>query len=60
MAQKFTKRQLEIAVEVMIESRYVRNWVKSEAKTYGVDLRTPEGQKFKLIKSREMAELLIK
>ncbi len=59
MAKKFTARQREIAIEVMLESRYVRNWVKSQAKFLNIDLDSEEGKRFSEREARKAAELII-
>lgn len=46
MVKKFTKKQVDTAVEVLANSRMVRNWVKKEAGFLEVDLESPEGKKF--------------
>ena len=56
----FTKHELENAIRVLMQSRIVTNWVKSEAKVLGVDLSTPEGQQFYERETRAHAERLIK
>lgn len=57
---KFTKHQIETAIQVLMESRIVRNWVESEAKFLGVDLSTPAGQEFYEREARAAAQRLIK
>ena len=57
---KFTKHELETAIRVLMQSRRVTNWVKSEAKFLGVDLSTPAGQEFYERTARAYAEKLIK
>lgn len=57
---KPTKRQIEAAVKVLMQSEYVGNWVRSEAKFLGVDLDTPEGKNFFDRVAREMAERLVR
>ncbi len=44
--RKFTKRQLETAVEVLKECPIVLGWVKSQGKFLGVDFDTPAGEEF--------------
>ena len=44
--RRFTKRQIETAVEVLKETRMVRRWVESQAKFLKVDLSTPQGKEF--------------
>lgn len=56
---KFTKHELETAIRVMMESRIVKNWVKSQAKFLGVDLSTPTGQEFYERETRAAAERYI-
>ena len=57
---KFTKRQRENAIEVLMQSRIVRNWVESQAKLLGIDLNTPAGHEFFEREARAQAERLIK
>ena len=57
---KFTKRERENAVKVLMESRIVRNWVESQAKLLGIDLNTPAGYEFFERESKTQAEKLIK
>lgn len=57
---KFTEREIETALRVVMESQAVRNWVTSEASFLGVDLNTPEGQEFYRQQSRAAAERIIK
>lgn len=56
---KFTKHELETAIRVMMESRIVTKWVKSQAKFFGVDLSTPTGQEFYERETRVAAEKYI-
>ena len=44
--RKFTKRQLETAVEVLKECRTVQKWVRAQANFLGIDLTTPEGEEY--------------
>ena len=55
-----TKYELENAIKVLMQSRIVTNWVKSQAKFLGVDLSTPAGQEFYERETRAAAERLIK
>lgn len=57
---KFTKHELETANRILMQSRRVTNWVKSQAKFLGVDLNTPAGQEFYERNARAYAETLIK
>ena len=57
---KFTKHQIEVAISVLVESRIVKNWVKSEAKFLNVNLNTPQGREFYQREARIAAERLIK
>jgi len=57
---KFTKHQIGVAISVLMESRIVRNWVKSEAKFLNVDLNTPQGREFYQREVRLAAERLTK
>jgi hypothetical protein len=57
---KFTKHEMEAAIRVLMQSRIVTNWVKSQAEFLGVDLSTPAGQEFYERNARAYAETLIK
>jgi len=57
---KFTKHEIETAIRVLMQSRMVTNWVKSQAKYLEVDLNTPAGQEFYEREVRAAAERLIK
>jgi hypothetical protein len=57
---KFAKHELETAIRVLMQSRMVTHWVKSQAQFLGVDLSTPTGQEFYERKARAYAEKLIK
>ncbi len=57
---KFTRHQIEVAISVLMESRIVKNWVKSEAKFLEVDLNTPQGREFYEREARAAAERFIK
>jgi len=57
---KFTRKEIETAIRVLMEAKIVRNWVKSEAKFFGVDLDTPRGKIFFEQNARAMAERLIR
>jgi len=56
----FTAEQMEIAVNVVMYSKIVNNWVASEADFLGVDLNTPEGHVFFKKNAREAALKLLK
>jgi len=56
---KFTPEQIEIAVQVMMFSRNVYNWVAAQADFLNVDLNTPEGKEFFKKNAREAAERLV-
>jgi len=55
----FTNHQIETAILVLMESAQVRNWVESQAKFLGVNLKTPEGEEFWLREARAAAQRLI-
>jgi len=57
---KFTKHELETTIRVLMQSRRVTNWVKSQAEYLGVDLSTPAGQEFYERETRAAAERFIK
>jgi len=57
---KFTKHEIETAIRVLMQSRMVTNWVKSQSKYLEVDLNTPAGQEFYEREVRAAAERLIK
>lgn len=56
----FTPMQMETAVQVVMYSKSVYNWVVSEAEFLGVDLSTVEGREFFKKNAREAALRLIK
>ena len=56
----FTPEQIEVAVQVMMYSKIINNWVVSEAEFIGVDLNTPEGHEFFKKNAREAALKLIR
>lgn len=56
----FTPDQIEVAVQVVMYSKTILNWVVSEAEFLGVDLNTPEGHVFFKKNAREAALRLIK
>ena len=56
----FTKHELQNAIKVLMQSRIVTNWVKSQAEFLGVDLSTPAGQEFYERQARAYAEKLTK
>ena len=57
---KFTKHELDTTIRVLVQTRRVTNWVKSQAEFLGVDLSTPAGQEFYERNARAYAEKLIK
>lgn len=57
---RFTKHQIETAIEVLMESKIVRNWVEGEAQFLGVDLATTRGREFYAREARLAALRLIK
>ena len=57
---KFTKHQIEVTISVLMESKIVKNWVKSEAKFLNVDLDTPRGREFYAREARLAAQRLVK
>jgi len=56
----FTPEQIEAAVQVVMYSKIINNWVVSEAEFIGVDLNTPEGHEFFKKNAREAALRLIR
>ena len=46
LRRKFTKRQLETAVEVLKECRTVQRWVRAQANFLGIDLTTQAGEEY--------------
>lgn len=56
---KFTQHQVDTAIEVLMDSDYVNNWVSGELKAYGVDEDSTEGKRFKEKRSREIALKLL-
>ena len=57
---KFTRSQTRAAIEVLSNSKMVREWVEGMAKAYNVDLTTPEGQEFYRKQAEHIAKRLIK
>ena len=58
--KRFTKHQIETAIQVLIESSMVRNRVIGEARFLGVDLDSADGTEFMERELRRYAEILIK
>jgi hypothetical protein len=56
---KFSQHELDITINVLLDSDYVKNWVNSELKFVGVDMTTPQGKKLKEQKMREIAMKII-
>lgn len=56
----FTPEQMEAAIQVMMYSKSVYNWVVSEAEFLGVDLNSTEGREFFRKNAREAAIRMIK
>ena len=56
----FTAEQMETAIQVVMYSKAVYNWVISEAEFIGIDLNTPEGHKFFKKNAREAALRMLK
>ncbi len=56
----FTPDQMETAVQVVMYSKVVYNWVVSEAEFLGVGLNTSEGRVFFKQNAREAALRLIR
>ncbi len=56
---KFTKNQVDTAIEVLMESDYVNNWIKGELKAYSVDESSKEGQDFISKRKIEIARKII-
>lgn len=42
----FTPEEVNIAVKVLAKSKIVDEWVRGMAKSFGVDLKSPEGKDF--------------
>lgn len=51
----FTPEQLEMAVQVLMYSKNIYNWVASEARFMNISLDTPEGRKFFMENARKAA-----
>ena len=60
LSKKFTRKQIETAVEILSQSQFVLNWCKNEASVYGVATDTPEYEKFVKEKSRQYARRLLR
>ena len=56
----FTPDQIETAIQVVMYSKAVYNWVVSEAEFIGVDLNSAEGREFFCKNAREAALRMIK
>lgn len=56
----FTQEQMETAIQVVMYSKVVYNWVVSEAEFLGVDLNSVEGREFFRKNAREAALRLIR
>ena len=56
----FTPEQLETAVQVMMYSKIVYNWVIAEAEFVGVNLNSVEGREFFKKNAREAALRMLK
>lgn len=46
MAKPFTDKELSIAKKVVAGSKAARAWAKGEARAFGVDITTVEGQAY--------------
>ena len=58
--KKFSKIQIDTAVEVLSKSRIVRNWGKNMAKAFGVDITTDRGKLWYEKKCEEVARNLLR
>jgi hypothetical protein len=56
----FTPHQIETAIEVMMGSKAVKNWVSGQARFLNVDLNTAEGEEFRQREGRKEATRLVK
>lgn len=56
---KFTKRQVEAAIQVLKESDLVRHWALGELRAYGVNPDSPAGQEFFSKKTEEIARKIL-
>jgi hypothetical protein len=56
---KFTQHQIDTALQVLMESKLVRNWALGELHAYGLDENTTAGAKFLLEKTKEIALKII-
>jgi len=57
---KFTRGQVETAIQVLMEGRTVSNWAKSQMNFLDVDVGTPEGAAVFEKAKRKLAEDLIR
>jgi hypothetical protein len=57
---EFSPLQVEQAIQVLMFSKIVYNWVVSEAEFLGIDLNTPTGKEFFKKHAREAAMRLIR
>jgi hypothetical protein len=55
----FTKRQLDVAIRVLMETDLVKRWAEGELRAYGIGKDTPEGKNFLLKERRKQAEKII-
>jgi len=60
LSKKFTRKQIEAAIEVLSQSQFVLNWCKNEASVYGVAEDSPEYRKFVEEKSWQYARRLLR
>ena len=56
---KFTRRELEIAVQVLMETDLVKNWAEGELRAFGIQDSTAR-EKFLEKQKRKIAERIIR
>jgi len=60
LSRRFTRRQIDIAIEVLAKSQFVQKWCEGEARAYGIAKDSPEYAKFVAENSRKYARRLLR
>lgn len=60
MSGRFSKKQIDAAIEVLSYSKLVQNWCAGEAAAYGLKLDSSEYKTFVYKKSRRYARRLLR
>lgn len=58
--KKFTKAQIETAIQVLMETDMVKNWAEGELRAFGVQPDAAAGAKFIEEQKRKVAERIVK